>query len=206
MYNYIYNKEEKEKIEAALEYIINDIYEICKNTNCKDEIELSCSGWPVTIGYKSICFGFHRIAKINNKGQIKRINKALADYDRLSELVNYYENLREKIVEEVEKRCKRNNLNIDKIDNFLKNKNEEVDVEIDLPPSQNQHQMEIREVEGRTVGTLDFGGRTIRIITDGDLVLVDKRTNEIVQSTSDKNEPKGKKTPQSVKVKLKNIK
>lgn len=55
------------------------------------------------------------------------------------------------------------------------------DIEIDFPPSQNIHKIEIEEVEGRTIGTIDFNGRTIRIITDGDIVLVKKKTEEAKQ-------------------------
>ena len=41
-------------------------------------------------------------------------------------------------------------------------------------PVQNQQQIKVDYVDGKTVGTLDFGDRTIKIVTNGSIVLVDK--------------------------------
>lgn len=45
-------------------------------------------------------------------------------------------------------------------------------IEIDLPSSINQHSIEVFKENGRNIGIIDFGGRTVKIITDGDFVLV----------------------------------
>lgn len=52
------------------------------------------------------------------------------------------------------------------------------DILIDLPPSQNQHRLVVKKEDGRNVGTLDFGNTTIRLITDGKIVLVDKTAQD----------------------------
>lgn len=45
------------------------------------------------------------------------------------------------------------------------------DVEIRFPKDSGKHVIEVTLEDGKTVGTIDFGDRTIRIITDGDIVL-----------------------------------
>lgn len=57
-------------------------------------------------------------------------------------------------------------------------KHNPANIEIDFPKSNNQHEIEITKEAGRTVGNIDFGGRTIKIITDGDIVLVDRRKEQ----------------------------
>lgn len=52
------------------------------------------------------------------------------------------------------------------------------DIEIDLPKTNNQHTIEISEENGRKIGTINFGLQTIRIITDGDIIIVPKETTK----------------------------
>lgn len=48
----------------------------------------------------------------------------------------------------------------------------EIDVKLDFPKTQNMHQIDVYEENGHTIGILNFGERTVKIITDGDIVLV----------------------------------
>ena len=45
----------------------------------------------------------------------------------------------------------------------------EVNVEITLPDSINQHQLEIKKENGSTIGKINFGNATIKIITRGSI-------------------------------------
>lgn len=53
------------------------------------------------------------------------------------------------------------------------------DVQIDLPPSQNQHRLVVKKENGRNVGIIDFGNSTIRLITDGQITLVKEQEKDV---------------------------
>ena len=59
---------------------------------------------------------------------------------------------------------------MDKLTNNF-NKKENI-VEIKLPQTNNQHELNIQRENGRTIGTIDFGSASIKIITDGTIRLV----------------------------------
>lgn len=55
----------------------------------------------------------------------------------------------------------------------------EASIEFDFPSSVAPYEIEVTKEDGRTVGTIDFGDRTIKVITDGNIVLVPKREEKI---------------------------
>ena len=48
-------------------------------------------------------------------------------------------------------------------------------IAVQFPESIDQHTIKIKEEDGRVVGTIDFGGKLIKIVTDGNIVLEDER-------------------------------
>ncbi len=55
----------------------------------------------------------------------------------------------------------------------------EASIEFNFPSSVAPYEIEVTKEDGRTVGTIDFGDRTIKVITDGNIVLVPKREEKI---------------------------
>ena len=51
---------------------------------------------------------------------------------------------------------------------------DEVLVEFNLPETTDQKQIEVHNEGGVNIGTIDFGGKTVKIITTGDIVLVNR--------------------------------
>ena len=51
-------------------------------------------------------------------------------------------------------------------------------IEFNFPPSIAEKEIEIEKKDGKTIGTINFGERSISIITDGDIVLVPKLEKE----------------------------
>ncbi len=87
---------------------------------------------------------------------------------------NYLENL-ELIKKEGEKYFQKNAGRKDLLDNIKKVENHFAGtIEFDFPESIAPKEITIEEDKGQKIGTINFGGRTIRIITDGDIVLVNK--------------------------------
>ena len=57
-------------------------------------------------------------------------------------------------------------------------KNKEAEVRIDLPESLNAKEIYVSEEGNKKVGVIDFGQQTIKIITEGNIVLVNKSKEE----------------------------
>ncbi len=55
----------------------------------------------------------------------------------------------------------------------------EASIEFDFPSSVAPYEIEVTKEDGRTVGKIDFGDRTIKVITDGNIVLVNKEDQKI---------------------------
>lgn len=60
------------------------------------------------------------------------------------------------------------------IANIRRNYTKDAIIELDLGFSQNRHEIEVVEDDGKRIGIINFGNRLIKIITDGDIVLIKK--------------------------------
>ena len=86
-----------------------------------------------------------------------------------------YPKIREKIVESINKAVDEKKESLSVVGNIRRYCNRDAIIEIDMPPTNNQHKIEITKEDGRNVGVIDFGNRTIKIISDGDIVLVNRK-------------------------------
>lgn len=92
-------------------------------------------------------------------------------------IMNYEEN-RKKIIAAIDKELNKSKV----IDESLFKSNElldklndnEVHVELNLPESVDQREIDVHKEDGKTVGIFDFGGKIVKIITSSDIVLVRK--------------------------------
>lgn len=55
---------------------------------------------------------------------------------------------------------------------------DEVLVEFNLPESIDQREIEVHNEGGVNIGTIDFGGKTVKIVTTGDIVLVNREKSQ----------------------------
>ena len=86
-----------------------------------------------------------------------------------------YENIKAMVVSEVNAALRQRNISIEVADKICKNA--ESIVEIDMPRSQNVHEVEVSEENGKKIGVINFGSQIVKIITNGDIVLVNKDSN-----------------------------
>lgn len=115
--------------------------------------------------------------------------KVVIDYDRDYRFIIVYD----RVLKELEEKAKKSA--IEKSEFFSKmqefRKNHESIVEINMPQTMNRHEIKITHEDGRTVGTIDFGRQTIKIITSSDIVLVDDEGKIIANApASDNKKPK----------------
>ena len=90
-------------------------------------------------------------------------------------IMNYEKN-RKKIIAAIDKKLSENKIideSLGKTSKLLDRlNNDEVRVELNLPESTDQRQINIHREDGKTVGIFDFGGKIVKIITSNDIVLV----------------------------------
>lgn len=104
------------------------------------------------------------------------------------QFISQYEDVREEIVRIVTRRANEKNENIERLskvsDKYTKtgqkeSKKLESTVTIDIPNSLNAKEIIVSEEEGKKIGIIDFGAQTIKIVTEGNIVLVNKPKEEV---------------------------
>lgn len=105
-------------------------------------------------------------------------------WDICLDFVINYPNIRQDLIFEIEKEkrkerdhCEVIDENIELAKTKLHNLKDAI-IELNFPETLDQKEIEVEKKDGQTIGTINFGERSIRIITNGDIVLVPKREKE----------------------------
>jgi len=94
--------------------------------------------------------------------------------DVMFNFLKNYDSIKEMAIDTCRKSAEIKNEGMDVVDRLSEKFKNEASVEINFPETMNQHEIEVSEVDGKKVGVINFGNQTIRIITNGDIVLVNK--------------------------------
>lgn len=90
-------------------------------------------------------------------------------------LLNYETN-RKRIIEALDNRIKKGEAVDEKLEGISstlsKLSKDEVEVEFMLPETISQKALDVTKEDGKTIGVIDFGGKLVKIVTSGDIVLV----------------------------------
>jgi len=179
-------KEEKKAIYKVYNLILDDMNELQKISK-SNKIDIWCdfkykSSYPhIALTDKAIVFyssidSYHYF--LEEKGPI-RTKRNNVNISTMIALIENYESIRSKLKSEIEKSTSEKETFFHKLAQINKKYTKEAEIEIDLPPSQNVHEIEIIEEEGKNIGIINFGNRTIKIITDGDIVLVNRKKSKL---------------------------
>lgn len=176
---YKFTEEEKIEIKKTMGIITDDIRELWKASQVEEVRrsihfkwnDLCC--WDIVINDKEIyldervCDKRIWIESTNIFGIKKRpINYAIA-----FQIIKNYQQLRGGIEAEIISASKDKSSTIHQLQEIQRLYTKDATIELEFPASNNQHEVEISREDGKTVGTINFGNRLIRIITDGDIVL-----------------------------------
>jgi len=194
MSNIRYTQKEKKEINDLYEKALDDLWDLWQ-TSTINEIRIRLAGeeqnngkWYFYISDKQINLStsaymnhtiIYQLAAPQKKwGKTLLIkNKETTDAKKLF-FLKQYEFIREKMLLRLEYAAKQKEGTKELFDNLKKKLNPESNVEIDFGNSTNLYPIEIVEEDGKTIGTINFGNQTIKIITEGDIVLIDKRNNK----------------------------
>lgn len=117
--------------------------------------------------------------KIIFKPFAKKEEKEPIDYNLYYNFVkNYKEFTRTRLLREINIRLAKKEEGMSLVDDVQKEYDKNASIEL-IFQTQNRQEIEVTSEEGRTVGTLRFGGNVIKIVTNGDIVLKDKPTKQV---------------------------
>ena len=95
------------------------------------------------------------------------------------EFISHYKSVKEKLMEYLDEKAENRNELAEKKKNFMEEmkkiqEDHSTDVEIDFPDSIGLTKIEVTKEDDKKIGTINFGSQTIRIITRGNIVLVNE--------------------------------
>lgn len=91
---------------------------------------------------------------------------------------NYKEFTRVRLLREIDKRLEQKEEGMALVDDVQKEYDKSASIEL-IFQTQNRQEIEVTSEDGKTVGTLKFGGNIIKIVTNGDIVVKDKPTKQV---------------------------
>lgn len=181
----LFTKEEKKDIEKSLGFVLDDIREMWKLSQV-DEIYLNMGiafSAPVNLLineskvtlYYSAWDGTSCYCKLERKG-LRGNNRIPSDYEVAFTFLKKYDDVIRPLIEgKIKETLTKKGLGLEALEAIKKHYDKEASIDIELPPTNNQHTIEITQEDGKNVGIINFGDRTIKIITNGDIVLLDRR-------------------------------
>lgn len=198
-----FTKEEKNEIKKSLNVVLDDIRELW-NISQPDEVSISLEGdlenWRLKIGREKVKlerFWYDDIDRIYfERPGISKPNRTPSNYEVAMVFVSNYEEIRKKIEQEIKDKTKGKEFFFQKLKEVDMKFNKYADIEIDAPPTNNLQELEVTTTkDGNKVLTINFGERTIRLITNGGFVLVDKsKTTTQTEQTEIKPEENKRKS------------
>ena len=181
----VLSKEERKKIVKSLSFVLDDIREMWKDAeideirfglesgiNCLFDFNLVINDNKISIEKDGFDYTIRCYLERKLFGRVKRIP---TDYNcALEFLKNYETRIKPRIASEVNRSIEKKKSGFDELKAIEQKYDKEAVIEVDLPPSVNQHVIEVTNVGDKKIGVINFGDRTIKIITNGEIVLVNK--------------------------------
>lgn len=181
-----FTKEEKKELQKTMNILLEDLRELsdCSQT---EEIIIDMyryipnERWNLIIDDKKISLR----ARITGEEKVLHRKQALGKNQRhiapeiSFNFIKNYESIRQAVEYKVKSGIKIKDAGFETLKKMNQKYDKEAAIEIDLPPTNNQYPLEVTEENGQKIGTLNFGERTIKIITNGAIVLVDKTNAKV---------------------------
>lgn len=200
MTNLRFTQEEKENILEALELVLQDIeklWEKVKSTT--PEISVYILGYEITYGLglddKKLIINDQGIKLVDDrvigqppketwlrkKEDLPKKRKLFQKKEKEPEIDlnlyydfvrNYKSYTRKKLIETINKKIESKNEGLINIDDVSKEYSKTASIEL-MFQTQNQIPIEVTREEGQTIGILRFGNNTIKLVTNGEIILKD---------------------------------
>lgn len=180
----IYTKAEKQEITKSLNVIIDDLRELWKISQSSSiEVDIPDSNLSLKVSNAGIILKeFHperlilpsfsrRYMELNTP--IGRI-KGTLPYQLSLVLVKEYTNVRQRFEYLIQRDIKEKEFQLYEVNHVSNEYGRTVDIELEVPPVQNIYSLDIKKENGKNIGTVNLGKNTVRIITEGDILVTNK--------------------------------
>ncbi|MBE6150992.1 MAG: hypothetical protein E7162_04195 [Firmicutes bacterium] len=187
---------EKRLIRSTIRLLIKDIRKLVKDYPeskitvfaFQEEIGNYGSNWYLEITAKEIILRekYKESNSLISKGQRRNIIIDNDDYLAQYHFIKNYDLIRKNIEEIVNKKLRQIQENVDLMNStrnkykkkMKEKKTKKATIEIDLPPSNNQYELEVSEENGKTIGKLNFNGLTLTLLASDGVRIVNKPKNK----------------------------
>lgn len=192
----ILTTKEKKIIRSTIRLLIKDIRKLVKDYPeskitvfaFQEEIGNYGSNWYLEITAKEIILRekYKESNSLISKGQRRNIIIDNDDYLAQYHFIKNYDLIRKNIEEIVNKKLRQIQENVDLMNStrnkykkkMKEKKTKKATIEIDLPPSNNQYELEVSEENGKTIGKLNFNGLTLTLLASDGVRIVNKPKNK----------------------------
>lgn len=89
--------------------------------------------------------------------------------------IQNYQKVKDELLKQSEHITEQKKREMDIVDKWNDSFTGETTVELDLPQTQNVHELKITEKGKKKIGTINFGKKTVKIITQGQIILVNEK-------------------------------
>lgn len=177
----IFTKREKQEIRETLNTILSDLeklweiapvdYIVEYYTKGDDEwgpdrcLQIDKKGIKIDSVYEKIWL--EKFLPLPTKPFLKDEN-----YIEVFEFLRKYEKIRRKIEEDIKHNLNSKEKGLESLRELNAKYQKEAMIEVEIPPSNNQTTIDVRQEEGKTIGEIKMGYGIFRIITKGNLVFV----------------------------------
>jgi len=187
---------EKRLIRSTIRLLIKDIRKLVKDYPeskitvfaFQEEIGNYGSNWYLEITAKEIILRekYKESNSLISKGQRRNIIIDNDDYLAQYHFIKNFDLIRKNIEEIVNKKLRQIQENVDLMNStrnkykkkMKEKKTKKATIEIDLPPSNNQYELEVSEENGKTIGKLNFNGLTLTLLASDGVRIVNKPKNK----------------------------
>lgn len=189
-----YTEKEKKQIRKSRQAIVRDMRKLWKQYPYEVQIPVDLDlplygkNWYLKILNDRIILYSNSSEKYTNleRHKVHHLQDLVyteGDYEAHFQFIKQYDKVRKELEEVLKKRDESQQNNLDALTSISEKHGRKAEkqakklastVQIDFPKTQNVHEIEITEEVGKKVGTIDFGKQIIKIVTEGDIVLVNK--------------------------------
>lgn len=169
VYNVRLSEEEKSQISTVYKAVLADIDSLRQQWQIR-KLRVNAHSYSTFFKVRKyndahlIIDGHNLCLSCDSTNKSVNLRKVRNVYQKL-EFISEYSRIRNRIINQVSSldEAKARIAKIVKSDDAI--------VEMEFPESINQNVVEVKKEDGRIVGTIDFGGKLVRIVTDGNIVL-----------------------------------
>lgn len=184
----VFSKEDEKEIEKSMGLIMDDIRNLWENSkvdrisidlrNLYNSASISLEITDKKIGLHQYWYDAHKyypFEKQTRKGSVKKMpNHQLA----FTFVHNYEEEIRPLIVEEIKKGLELRGEGFEKLEAVKQQYDKHAEIEFAVGDSSNPPIIVLSEEEGLNIGTLYLGNRSLKIVVDGPIKIVNKTSQE----------------------------